>query len=200
MAAAPPRSASAEYFRGISTRRGRGDPPPRKTSTRYVVAAAPPRPASAEYFRGISTSWPRRRCDPPPRKTSTRNRRYYLDYPRQPLPSFFQPVGAAPVSTPLHAAQLGFWIGEARAVAPGAFPEPRDWRGRPAAPDKTARALLGGGVLDRADGPAPDVALRVAGELAGAAAAVGGVPPLEAAHHQLQAKIFGLAGEGKGGS
>ena len=112
---------------------------------------------------------------------------YYLDYPAQPLPASFEPVGEAP-DTALHAAQLAWWVAEARASDQNAFAAQAAGLWRPT-PRAIARVVLGGAALERGAAKAPEAGVITCVELARAFG--GSVPPIDGAHLALQEKIFG---------
>ena len=119
---------------------------------------------------------------------------YYLDYPAQPLPKSFAPVGDAPLcTTALHAAQLAWWVKEARSTNADAFgPQAAGlWRPTPRA---IARVVLGGAALERSATQAPEVGAVACVEIGRAfGAKIGGdvVRPVDGAHLQLLEKIHG---------
>ncbi|KAH8077162.1 hypothetical protein JL720_10124 [Aureococcus anophagefferens] len=161
-----------------------------------LLAAAPvdPPPAAAPAAAApCRRSSPRRRTADGGRATvfarATRGLGYYLDFPYQPLPKGFAPLPAhalpdatAAAGDAVSAAQLAWWVREARAATPRAF-EGDDITARPGwfgervyrstAPADMARAALG----DRTSSRAPRTraaraaALHVANQLAVAAGA-----------------------------
>ena len=112
---------------------------------------------------------------------------YYLDYPAQPLPASFEPVGKAP-DTALHAAQLAWWVAEARASDQNAFAAQAAGLWRPT-PRAIASVVLGGAALERGAAKAPEAGVVACVELARAFG--GDVRPIDGAHLALQEKIFG---------
>ena len=119
--------------------------------------------------------------------TQARGVGYYLDYPAQPLPASFEPVGEAP-DTALHAAQLAWWVAEARASNRDAFAAQAAGLWRPT-PRAIARVVLGGAALERGAAKAPEAGVVACVELARAFG--GDVRPIDGAHLALQEKIFG---------
>ena len=139
---------------------------------------------------------------------------YYLDFPYQPLPKGFAPLPAhalpdatAAAGDAVSAAQLAWWVREARAATPRAF-EGDDITARPGwfgervyrstAPADMARAALGDrDVVSRAADPrgARAAALHVANQLAVAAGAAAAkhpatLAPAAVCHALLQDKIL----------